>query len=90
MTDQAQLLRNLVNQTASYIPRTVAVTSGKGGVGKTIIAINLALALINLKQKVALLDGDLGLANADLLWASTQNTLWLILSTETRAPRYYH
>ncbi|HHX02178.1 MAG TPA: MinD/ParA family protein [Firmicutes bacterium] len=67
MTDQAQLLRNLVNQTACYIPRTVAVTSGKGGVGKTNIAINLALALINLKQKVALLDGDLGLANADLL-----------------------
>lgn len=67
MTDQAQLLRNLASNDSCTVPRTVAVTSGKGGVGKTNIAINLALALISLNQKVALLDGDLGLANADLL-----------------------
>ena len=67
MTDQAQLLRNLVNQDSCIVPRTIAVTSGKGGVGKTNIAINLALTLIKLERKVALLDGDFGLANADLL-----------------------
>jgi len=67
MNDQAQRLRDLVNRDPCTVARTVAVTSGKGGVGKTNIAINLALALINMNQKVALLDGDLGLANADLL-----------------------
>jgi flagellar biosynthesis protein FlhG len=45
----------------------VAVTSGKGGVGKTNIAVNLAVALARLGRRVCLLDADLGLANADVL-----------------------
>ena len=47
--------------------RTIAVTGGKGGVGKTSVAVNLALALADLGQKTLLLDTDLGLANVDVL-----------------------
>lgn len=47
--------------------RSIAVTSGKGGVGKTSVATNLALALARHGMKVLLVDGDLSLANVDLL-----------------------
>ena len=46
--------------------RTLAVTSGKGGVGKTNVTVNLALALAQRKQRVLILDADLGLANVDI------------------------
>jgi len=46
--------------------RSIAVTSGKGGVGKTQLSANLALALAKRGQKVLLLDADLGLASLDL------------------------
>jgi flagellar biosynthesis protein FlhG len=45
----------------------VAVTSGKGGVGKTSLALNLALAWAQAGHQTCLLDGDLGLANVDVL-----------------------
>ncbi|MFA6043466.1 MAG: P-loop NTPase [Phycisphaerales bacterium] len=45
----------------------IAITSGKGGVGKTSISVNLSIALSKLGRRVSLLDADLGLANADLL-----------------------
>lgn len=47
--------------------RTVAVTSGKGGVGKTFVSANLAAALAARGQKVLVLDADLGLANLDVV-----------------------
>lgn len=47
--------------------RVIAVSSGKGGVGKTNMAVNLSLALCKLGRQVILFDADLGLANADLL-----------------------
>ncbi|WP_415760622.1 flagellar synthesis regulator FleN [Pseudomonas sp. LT1P18] len=54
----------------------IAVTGGKGGVGKTTVAVNLSVALAKLGRRVVLLDGDLGLANIDiLLGLSPQYTL---------------
>ncbi|MEY8877756.1 MAG: MinD/ParA family protein [Leptothrix sp. (in: b-proteobacteria)] len=47
--------------------RTLAVTSGKGGVGKTLVAANLAAALARQGQRVLVIDADLGLANLDVL-----------------------
>ena len=47
--------------------RTVAITSGKGGVGKTFVSANLAAALAARGQKVLVLDADLGLANLDVV-----------------------
>ena len=48
-------------------PKIVAVTSGKGGVGKTFVAANLAAALARNGRKVLVLDADLGLANLDVV-----------------------
>lgn len=47
-------------------PKTIAIASGKGGVGKTWFAITLAHALARAKRNVLLFDGDLGLANVDI------------------------
>ncbi|MGQ0627618.1 MAG: MinD/ParA family protein [Phycisphaerales bacterium] len=47
--------------------RLITIASGKGGVGKTSLAVNLAIALTAKGQRVTLLDADLGTANADLL-----------------------
>jgi len=59
---------NLTKQPAVKQPvQVLAVTGGKGGVGKTNVSVNLALALGNKGRKVLLLDGDLGLANIDVL-----------------------
>jgi flagellar biosynthesis protein FlhG len=46
---------------------TLAVTSGKGGVGKTSVVVNLAVALARLRHRVAILDADFGLGNVDVL-----------------------
>ncbi len=47
--------------------RVISVTSGKGGVGKTNVVANLALALRNMDKRVLIFDADLGLANMDIL-----------------------
>jgi len=54
--------------------RVVCFSSGKGGVGKTSVAINLGLALVEKGRKVLLVDGDLGLANVDVMLGLTVRT----------------
>ncbi len=55
----------------STLPLVFSVTSGKGGVGKTNIAVNLACQLAAAGKRVILLDADLGLANVDVLLGMT-------------------
>src|SRR5688572_27596468 len=64
--DQAEHLRALVSGSQRRA-RVLAFASGKGGVGKTNIAVNLAMALSSLGKRVVVVDVDIGLANADLL-----------------------
>jgi len=53
--------------------KAIAITSGKGGVGKSNLAVNLAVAMAQSGRRVVLLDADLGLANADVLCQITPN-----------------
>lgn len=63
--------------------RVVGVSSGKGGVGKTNVCVNLGVALARLGQRVTLVDADLGLANVDvLLGLKPTRTLEHVLSGE--------
>ena len=63
--------------------QVIAVTGGKGGVGKTSVAVNLAAALTAAGRSVVLLDGDLGLANVDVfLGLSPRYTLAHVLNGE--------
>jgi len=64
MIDQAAQLRSLVRERRRA--SVIAVTSGKGGVGKTNVVANLAIALSRRRQRVLAIDADLGLANLDL------------------------
>ena len=65
--DQAEKLRRMVREMRPH-GRVLAVTSGKGGVGKTNVAANLAITLSRShRQRVVLIDADLGLANVDLM-----------------------
>ncbi|KAB0489858.1 MinD/ParA family protein [Pseudomonas psychrophila] len=50
-----------------HFVQVIAVTSGKGGVGKTVVAVNLSLALAELGKRVVLLEADLGLSNIGVL-----------------------
>lgn len=66
--DQAEQLRKMVQQTDSKPKaRVITVTSGKGGVGKTSISINLAIQLTRLGKKVVVFDADFGLANIEVM-----------------------
>lgn len=81
IVDQAEMLRGLMRQGAgqadgipvqpeAHRPRlaqALAISSGKGGVGKSTVAVNLAILLSKMGRKVALLDADMGTANADVL-----------------------
>lgn len=72
MKDQAERLRELMrnkekSRAANKKAKVLAITSGKGGVGKTNFAINLAISIKRLGHKVLVLDADLGLANVEIL-----------------------
>ena len=63
-SDQAAGIRKMNNTTPV---RVIAITSGKGGVGKTNLSVNVGIALAQAGRRVALLDADMGLANVDIL-----------------------
>lgn len=54
----------------THCPQVIGVASGKGGVGKTTVAVNLSVALAKAGKRVALLDADMGLANAQIAFGS--------------------
>lgn len=66
MPDQAEKLRAML-QSKKHQCRVIAITSGKGGVGKTSVSVNLAIALALHGAKVTLVDADLGLGNVEVL-----------------------
>ncbi|MBQ9376672.1 MAG: P-loop NTPase, partial [Schwartzia sp.] len=47
--------------------RVIAITSGKGGVGKTNLTVNLAIAMAKIGRRVMIIDADLGMANVDVV-----------------------
>ncbi len=94
MMDQAQSLRNLMSAKARALEarpqdgehggaKFIAVTSGKGGVGKSNFTLNFALALQRLGRRVLVFDADIGMANIDVLMGvRSQYNLSHLLSGE--------
>ena len=71
--DQAQQLRNVIkkhNQVNQNTARVVTVTSGKGGVGKSNLAVNLAVQLRKEGKRVVIFDADFGLANVEVMFGA--------------------
>ena len=71
--DQAEQLRNIIkasSQPQRPLARVITVTSGKGGVGKSNTAINLAIQFRKMGQKVIILDADFGLANIEIMFGA--------------------
>ncbi len=71
--DQAQQLRNVIkkhNQINQNTARVVTVTSGKGGVGKSNLAVNLAVQLRKEGKRVVIFDADFGLANVEVMFGA--------------------
>ncbi len=71
--DQAEGLRNVIKAKEARMvadPRIIAITSGKGGVGKSNTAVNLAIAFRKMNKRVIIFDADLGLANVEVMFGT--------------------
>lgn len=69
--DQAEQLRNIIKANSQLpLARVITVTSGKGGVGKSNTAINLAVQFRKMGQRVIILDADFGLANIEIMFGA--------------------
>lgn len=67
--DQAEQLRNIVKKQSlpDKLARVITVTSGKGGVGKSNLSVNLGIQLSKMGKRVVILDADFGLANVEVM-----------------------
>ncbi len=71
--DQAEQLRNIIKAESAPkrpLARIITVTSGKGGVGKSNVSINLAIQFRRMGQRVIILDADFGLANIEIMFGT--------------------
>lgn len=71
--DQAEQLRNVIklhNQNHQNHARVITITSGKGGVGKSNLAVNLAVCLQRAGKRVLIFDADFGLANVEVMFGA--------------------
>jgi flagellar biosynthesis protein FlhG len=87
MFDQAHRLRQIVSsiRTDEEKTRVIAITSGKGGVGKSNCTLNLAIALCRAGKKVIVIDADVGFANIDVLLGMTsQKSLVNLFDCQTK------
>lgn len=89
-TDQAEVLRMLMaGKKAAHVTirrgaYVIAVASGKGGVGKSTVTANLGIALARKPRHVVVVDGDLGLANLDIMFGvRPAKTLWHYINAGT-------
>ena len=64
-------IRPLENPAPAPMPHVISITSGKGGVGKTNVSVNLGWQLRQMRRRVLILDADLGLANIDVVLGLT-------------------
>jgi flagellar biosynthesis protein FlhG len=71
--DQAEKLRKHLQKITNSSAKTIAVLSGKGGVGKSNVSLNLAIGLINRQKHVLLFDLDIGYGNIDILIGQTSH-----------------
>lgn len=72
--DQAEQLRNVIKkksrEASAGCDRVLTITSGKGGVGKSNVAVNMAVWLRRMERKVIIIDADLGLANVEVMFGA--------------------
>ncbi|GAE24273.1 flagellar synthesis regulator FleN [Halalkalibacter wakoensis JCM 9140] len=71
MSDQAENLRKLIESSNQKQSKVIAIVSGKGGVGKSNICLNLSISFANLGNRVAIIDLDIGMGNVDVLMGVT-------------------
>lgn len=72
--DQAEQLRNVIKQKnqegLSKLAKVITITSGKGGVGKSNVAVNMAVCFRKMGKRVIIFDADLGLANVEVMFGA--------------------
>ncbi len=76
VSNQPESSRQLSNKADEQETRTIVITSGKGGVGKTTTTANLGMSIARLGYRVALIDADIGLRNLDLLLGLENRVLY--------------